>query len=40
MIELLVGIVFIIVLYILGNLLIPNPPYRAIQQELIKWEEE
>ena len=38
--ELLVGIVGIILLYILGNLLYPELPHRAIQQELINWEEE
>ena len=38
--DLLIGIIGIILLYILGNLLYPELPYRAIQQELINWEEE
>lgn len=38
--TLFIGIMGMIVLYCIGRVLYPDIPYKSIQQELIKMEEE
>jgi hypothetical protein len=38
--ELFIGIMTMIVLYVMGRFLYPDPPQKPIQQELIKGDEE